>query len=59
MIRASIALEKHDGSCMDLGSVIVRWNYDTPWEQLLENGALAFRSLYKINEALWRKRGKG
>ena len=58
MIRASVALEKHEGNCMDLGSVIVRWNYNTPWEQLLENGALAFRNLYKINEALWRKREK-
>lgn len=58
MIRASIALEKHDGSCMDLGSVIVRWSYDTPWELLLEKGALALRNLYKINEALWKKRGK-
>jgi len=33
-------------------------NYDTPWELLLEKGALILRNLYKINKAFWKKREK-
>ena len=58
LIRNSIALEKHYGTCEDLDSVIVRWKYDTQWKELLEKGAPAFKNLYKINYELWRKRRK-
>ncbi len=55
MIRTSIALEEHHGDCQDLGAVIVRWDYKTPWSELLEKGTHAFINLYRINEALWKK----
>ena len=58
LIRNSIALEKHYGTCEDLGSIIVRWNYDTPWDELLEKGTRVFRNLYMMNYELWRKRRK-
>jgi len=56
MIRTAIAMDKHFGSCEDLGAVFVRWKYETPWKELLERGAHAFRNLYRINYELWRKR---
>ncbi len=55
LIRNSIAIEKHYGICEDLDSIIVRWNYDTPWVELLEKGAQAFKNLYRMNYELWRK----
>jgi hypothetical protein len=50
-----VAWEKEDGSADDLGMVIIRWKYDTPWEELLDKGSAAFHNLYRINEALWKK----
>ena len=58
MIRNSIAMDKHYGSCEDPGAVFVRWNYVTPWKELLEKGAHALRNLYRINYELWKKRKK-
>jgi hypothetical protein len=34
------------------------WNYDTPWNELLDKGATAFHNLYRINESLWKRRSK-
>ena len=56
LIRSSVAWEKEDSSPGDLGMLIIRWKYDTPWEELLYKGSAAFHNLYRINEALWKKR---
>jgi hypothetical protein len=56
LIRSAVAWEKEEGSADDLGMVIIRWKYDTPWEELLDKGSSAFRNLYRINESLWKKR---
>jgi hypothetical protein len=55
LIRSAVAWEKEEGSSAELGMVIIRWTYDTPWEELLEKGSAAFHNLYRINEALWKK----
>lgn len=58
MIRNSIALEHRYGSCEDLGALFIRWEYDTPWDELLLKGSHALRNLYGLNLELWKKRGK-
>lgn len=58
LIRNSIALEKYLGTSEEIGSLIVRWNYDIHWNELLSKGSQALRNLYKINYELWRKRKK-
>lgn len=58
LIRNAILLEKEHGTCMDLDSIYVRWDYDTPWEELLDKGGHALRNLYRMNRALWQKRPK-
>lgn len=55
LIRSAVAWEKEEGSSENLGMLIVRWKYETPWEELLEIGSAAFHNLYRINEALWKK----
>ena len=55
LIRNAILLEKKHGSAEDLDSLYVRWDYDTPWEELLEKGGHAFKNLYRMNRALWQK----
>jgi len=56
LIRSAVACEKEDGSTEDLGMIIIRWKYNTAWEDLLRKGSAAFHNLYRINEALWKKR---
>lgn len=56
LIRSSVAWEKEDSYQGDLGMLIIRWKYDTSWEELLTKGSAAFYNLYRINEALWKKR---
>ena len=55
LIRSAVAWEKEDSYSGDLGMLIIRWKYDTPWEQLLDKGSAALNNLYRINEALWKK----
>ena len=56
LIRSAIAWEKEDNDSGDLGMLIIRWEYDTPWDELLDKGSAAFHNLYRINEALRKKR---
>ena len=58
LIRSAVAWEKHEGDSADLGMIIVRWDYDTPWEVLLDNGSAALQNLYRMNETLWKRRPK-
>lgn len=55
LIRSAVVLEKEDGHPGDLGMLIVRWNYNIGWEDLLDKGSAAFYNLYRINEALRKK----
>ncbi len=55
LIRSAVAWEKEEGFAEDLGMIIVRWKYDTAWEELLRKGSAAFHNLYLINEALYKK----
>ena len=55
LIRSAIAWEKEDNYSGDLGMLIIRWEYDIPWDELLDKGSAAFHNLYRINEALWKK----
>lgn len=55
LIRSAVACEKEDGSTEDLGMIIIRWKYNTAWEELLCKGSDAFCNLYRINEALCKK----
>ena len=56
LIRSAVAWEKEEGFAEDLGMIIIRWKYNTAWEDLLRKGSAAFLNLYQINEALWKKR---
>ncbi len=55
LIRSAVAWEKEEGSAEDLGMIIIRWKYDTSWQELLRKGSAAFYNMYRINEALWKK----
>jgi len=56
LIRTAVAWEKEEGLAEDLGMIIIRWNYNTAWEELLRKGSAAFHNMYRINEALSKKR---
>lgn len=51
-------IEKEEGFSGELGMIITRWQYDTPWKELLDKGSAAFHNLYRINEALWKNAAK-
>ncbi len=51
-------LERYYGTNEDLGSIIVRWDYDIPWDELLDKGWQVLRNLYRMNLELWKKRVK-
>jgi hypothetical protein len=55
LIQNALVWEKEEGITEDLGMLIVRWKYETSWEELLKKGSAAFHNLYRINEALWKK----
>lgn len=55
LIRSAVAWEKEEGFAEDLGMIIIRWKYNTAWEELLRRGSAAFHNIYRINEALCRK----
>lgn len=55
LIRSAVAWEKEEGFSEDLGMIIIRWKYNTAWEELLRKGSDAFHNLYRINEALCKK----
>ena len=56
LIRSAVAWEKEDSYPGDLGMLIIRWKYDTPWEEWLNKGSAAVHNLYRINESLFKKR---
>ena len=58
LIQHSFALERYYGTNEDMGSIIVRWDYDIPWDELLDKGWQALRNLYRMNLELWKKRVK-
>ena len=39
---------------LDLGTLSVKWDLNTPWQVLINNGIKAFNYMYKINYALYR-----
>ncbi len=55
LIRSAVAWEKEEGFTEDLGMIIIRWKYNTAWEELLRKGSAAFHNMYRINEALCKK----
>jgi hypothetical protein len=56
LIRSAVAWEKEEGLAVDLGMIIIRWKYNTAWDELLRKGSAAFHNMYRINEALCKKR---
>ena len=56
LIRSSVALEKEEGDSAGIGMLIIRWDFDTPWDELLDKGSAAFQNLYRINKALKKKK---
>ncbi len=58
LIRGSLALESYYGTNEDFGFIIVRWTYDSSWDELLDKGWRVLRNLYRINYELWKKRVK-
>jgi len=55
LVAKAIAWEREAGSSEDLGTLFVRWDYDTPWVELLDKGSAVFHNLYSINKALQKK----
>ncbi|GAB6119514.1 hypothetical protein [Dysgonomonas termitidis] len=39
---------------IDLGSFRIKWNYETDFNELVQNSCLAFKILYKMNYSLWK-----
>jgi hypothetical protein len=39
---------------MEMGQLILKWNIETPWENLLKQSSEAFKRLYAINYSLWK-----
>jgi hypothetical protein len=58
LIQGSLSLESYYGTSEDIGSIIVRWSYNIPWDDLLNNGWRVLRNLYRINYELWKKGSK-
>ena len=53
-------VEKMNGSnyqqptYMEMGQLVLRWNFETGWSNLLEQASKAFQLLYKLNYQLWK-----
>lgn len=39
---------------INLGHFRISWNYETDFDELLQNSCLAFKTLYKMNYSLWK-----
>ncbi|MEQ7802237.1 hypothetical protein ABDJ41_20745 [Pedobacter sp. ASV1-7] len=39
---------------VNLGTLVMKWDFNTPWGQLLEQSCKAFKMLYSMNYMLWK-----
>lgn len=51
----NMELEPHQRNFdMDLGWFHLKWKLGTPWNEIMKNGSLAFKTLYQLQYELWK-----